>query len=430
MSHQTDIAPRAVDDAVADQIQSNERFTGVGVNVVVTTLAIVALVPLLFSPNFWQLPPWQIGLILLLWLIYIINGTAGMMLHEHFLRFPLAPYLYFGLQIVVMAGLLYFTRTSGGSMWILLLPVSAQSLSRSWPFTVIISLILIGLIWVFYFPNQPWQETLVDILSIGAAMIFTLIFTSIALRESAARGEIQRLATDLRRANHRLAEYAAQVEELATMRERNRVAREIHDNLGHYLTVVNVQIEAAKTVMDSQPDKAQDALNKAQNLTQEGLAAVRHSVSTLRESPLENQTLGEALEKLATELREAGLVTELHLEGESVARDPKIELTLYRAVQEGLTNVRKHARASRVDIWLKYTPEHVGLTVKDNGVGAKLPETHSGSFGLIGIEERVNLLNGRMEIKTAPQEGFQFTISLPQNEHSKMPTHAGGSDTR
>lgn len=414
MSQQTEITHAPTEETrMADQVQANERFTGLGVNVVVITLAVVALLPLLFSTNFWALPTWQIILVLLLWGVYLLNGTRGMMLHERFLHLSIAPYLYFGLQIIVMGGLLYFTRNTGGSMWILTLPIAAQSLSRSWPFTLTVCAILLGLIWTTFFPNQTWQDTLVDLLSIAAAMVFTLIFTSIALRESSARSEIQRLATDLREANHRLAEYAAQVEELATMRERNRVAREIHDNLGHYLTVVNVQIEAAKTVMESQPEKAQDALNKAQNLTQEGLTAVRRSVSALRESPLENKTLPEALEGLALELREAGLVTELTIEGEPSGRDPKIELTLYRAVQEGLTNVRKHARASRVDIGLRYTPEETILSVKDNGVGANNLEDNNGRFGLVGIQERVQLLDGRMAIQTAPNQGFQFTITLP-----------------
>jgi signal transduction histidine kinase len=198
------------------------------------------------------------------------------------------------------------------------------------------------------------------------------------------------------------------------MRERNRVAREIHDNLGHYLTVVNVQLEAAKIVMHSQPARAQDALDKAQALTQEGLAAVRHSVSALRESPLENRTLAEAIASLTAELRESGLVTELTIEGEPGIRDPKIELTLYRAVQEGLTNVRKHARASRVDVSLRYLPQEIRLTVQDNGVGTQLSEESNGRFGLIGIQERVQLLNGRMQITTAPQQGFQFIITLPR----------------
>lgn len=413
MSQQTEITHASPETIVANQIQANERFTGVGVNVVVITLAIVALLPLLFSTTFWALPTWQIVLTLLVWGLYLLNGTSGMMLHERYLYLPIAPYLYFGLQIGLMAGLLFLTRSSSGTIWILILPIAAQSLSHGWMSTAVVNLLLLGLVWVAYLRSESWQDTLITLLSIGAAMAFTLIFTSIAVRESSARSEIQRLATDLRLANHRLAEYAAQVEELATMRERNRVAREIHDNLGHYLTVVNVQIEAAKTVMHSQPDKAQDALNKAQNLTQEGLAAVRRSVSALRESPLENQTLAEALAGLATELREAGLVTELTIEGTPANRDPKIELTLYRAVQEGLTNVRKHARASRVDIGLHYLPDQTVLTVQDNGVGADLADDSHGRFGLIGIQERVQLLNGRMEIQTTPQQGFQFTITLP-----------------
>lgn len=419
MSQQTEITPRSAAETVNDQLESNDRFTGIGVNVVVIALAIVAVVPLLFSTRFWALPVWQIVFALLCWIIYVVNGTGGMMLHERFLNVSLASYLYFGIQIGTVAGLLFFTQNTGtGSVWILILPVAAQSLSRSWIFTAVISLILLGLIWLAYFTGQPFLETIVDLLSIGASMIFTIIFTSIAVRESSARSEIQRLATDLRTANHRLSEYAAQVEDLATMRERNRVAREIHDNLGHYLTVVNVQIEAAKTIMLSQPNKAQDALTKAQTLTQEGLTAVRQSVSALRESPLENQTLAEALEKLVEDVRESGLIADLLIEGVAATRDPKVELTLYRAVQEGLTNVRKHARASRVAVGLRYTPSQIVLTMQDNGVGTSLSAENSGSFGLIGIRERVQLLNGRMHIDTAPQQGFHFTITLPHPSSS------------
>ena len=327
MSNQTEITTHA-NKSVAEQIESNDRFTGLGVNMVVIVLSIVALMPLLLSSRFWDLPSWHIGVVLLLWTIYVVNGTAGMMLHERYIERWYVLYLYFGVQLIVTAGLLFLTRDLGGAIWVMILPVAAQSLAYSWAFTAVISLILLSLIWLAYLNGQSFQNTILDLLSIGASMLFTLIFTSIAVRESAARSQVQRLAIDLRQANHRLAEYAAQAEELATMRERNRVAREIHDNLGHYLTVVNVQIEAAKTIMLTQPEKAQDALNKAQSLTQEGLAAVRHSVSALRESPLANQTLAEALAQLAEEARESGLVTELTIAGDAAERDPKVELTL------------------------------------------------------------------------------------------------------
>lgn len=414
MSHQKEIQSRPGDPLLTAQIQSAEKFTNASVNIVVITMAVVALLPLLFDLDFWALARWQIGAILLLWLIYIINGTRGMMLHERYVNNTAAPYFYFGLQLTVMAGLLYFTRNVNGSIWILVLVIAAQSMAHSWRFTAVISIILMALLWLIYFPDQSWLDAIGNLLSIGAAMVFTLIFTHIAVRESSARSEIQRLATDLRQANHKLATYATQVEELATMRERNRVAREIHDNLGHYLTVVNVQIEAARAVMARSPDRAQDALGKAQTLTQEGLTAVRQSVTALRESPLENQTLAEALNKLVAESRETGLVTELTIEGSPASRDPKIELTLLRAAQEGLTNVRKHARASRVDIMLRHTPTETVLSVKDNGVGTAAADETNNSFGLIGIRERVQLLQGQMVIETAPQEGFQFIITLPQ----------------
>lgn len=415
MPYRSEIEPHPTDTAVVNDLEANDRFTNRSVNIVILTMALVALLPNLFDPDFWTFPLWHIGLFLLLWLIYVINGTGGMMLHERHIHNPYAPYLYFGLQIGVVAGLFLLTRAINSSVWILALPVAAQSLSRGWLGTAVVSTILLGLFWLIYLFDLPWQNVIENLLAIGGALVFTLIFTNIAVRESSARSEIQRLATDLRQANHRLAEYAAQVEELATTRERNRVAREIHDNLGHYLTVVNVQIEAAKTVMESQPAKAQDALNKAQRLTQEGLTAVRQSVSSLRESPLADLPLAVALQKLVAGSREAGLITELVIEGEPIVPDPNVDLTLYRAVQEGLTNIRKHARASRADIVLRYDPAQTTLLLKDNGVGSDTSQENNGRFGLIGIQERVQLLDGQMAVETAPNQGFQFTIILPRS---------------
>lgn len=163
MSQQTEITRASTDSSMADQIQANERFTGVGVNVVVISLAIVALLPMLFSTHFWALPTWQIALTFLLWLIYIVNGTGGMMLHERFIHLSLAPYLYFGLQMAVMAGMLVFSRDSGsGAVWILILPIAAQSLSQSRLFTAVISLSLLGSSGLPIFPiKRSWTQLLI-----------------------------------------------------------------------------------------------------------------------------------------------------------------------------------------------------------------------------------------------------------------------------
>ena len=211
---------------------------------------------------------------------------------------------------------------------------------------------------------------------------------------------------DLEKANAQLAAFATQAEELAMTQERNRLAREIHDNLGHTLTIVNVQIEAAKTVMDTDPDRAMDALNKAQELAQTGLAGVRKSVAALRESPVSNRPLSEAIASLVEEEQSGGIVTEFKVTGEPHPLEHKVALALYRVAQEGLTNVRRHARASRVDVLLDFQPDEVHLEVKDNGMGTA---EIAGGFGFLGIRERMQLLGGKVTINTGVGKGFCLT---------------------
>ena len=249
--------------------------------------------------------------------------------------------------------------------------------------------------------------------SLAPAYIFVIIFVRLWADAEEAREDAQKLANQLEGANHQLAAYVAQAEELATTKERNRLAREIHDSLGHYLTVINVQIEAARSIMDKQPEQASDALKKAQTLTQEGLASVRQSVATLRESPLGNRPLSTAIDDLVEEARNAGLVAEFEIMGSVRPLQPNAALTLYRTVQEGLTNVRKHARASRVDLTLDYgVAGEVCLIIKDNGVGA--PETNNGGFGLLGVRERLKLLGGKMVLNTTSGNGFELKVVLPE----------------
>ncbi len=180
-----------------------------------------------------------------------------------------------------------------------------------------------------------------------AAATFVVIFSRLALDERAARASVEWLAAENEVANGRLREYAAQVEELATTKERNRIAREIHDSLGHCLTVVNVQIEATRALLaNDDTARALGCLGRAQSLTQEGLAEVRRSVAVLR-APLRG-----AVAALIDDCRASGLDATFTILGASRALSPRVEFSLYRAVQEALTNVQRHARASRVDVTL------------------------------------------------------------------------------
>jgi signal transduction histidine kinase len=245
-----------------------------------------------------------------------------------------------------------------------------------------------------------------------AAIVFVVLFTQLAVNEQRARAKVEQLAAELSEANAKLRDYALRVEELAAAEERNRLAREIHDTLGHYLTAINVQLEAARAILEADRDRALDALHKAQMLAKEGLADVRRSVAALRATPTESRPLREAVQALAEECRAAGIRTEVVVQGDVRPLKPQAELTLYRAAQEGLTNVRRHAQASQVRLTLDYTSaDTVRLNVEDNGVGAA--EGAASGFGLLGIRERAQILGGQVRVHSRPGQGFTLEVEVP-----------------
>lgn len=251
----------------------------------------------------------------------------------------------------------------------------------------------------------------VSVAGFSLAVLFTLVFTQIAVSAERARGEVERLAGELKEANEKLREHASQAEELAATRERNRLAREIHDGLGHCLTVVHVQLEAARSTLGRDPDRADAAIEIAQSMNHLALQEVRRSVSALRSSPLQGRSLSDALRHLVEENRVAGMGAELAVLGEPRELPPPAASALYRATQEGLTNARKHAQPGSAHLTLDYRDVgRVRLTVADDGPGAD--QTTEG-FGLLGLRERAQLLGGSVSVRTAPGEGFALTVEVP-----------------
>ena len=250
-------------------------------------------------------------------------------------RFPAGTrnLIYFSVQIVLVFGI-GWTLGPGGN-WLMSLPLAAVAVDRlsprgRWP-------VYLGIVASFVLPIMRYsnlETALMNGLVISVALFFSVLVTQMRLNEQHARENAERLTRDLEAANRQLAEYASQAEELAATQERNRLAREIHDNLGHYLTIVNVQLEAARVTLDSDPARALDALTKAQDLAKKGLNSVRESVAALRVSPVENRPLGDAISELVTESQATGILTEFHLLGESRPVESKSALALYRAAQE------------------------------------------------------------------------------------------------
>jgi len=323
---------------------------------------------------------------------------------------------YFTVQIA-LAGLVYLTADQGhvpNLIWLVLLPPVAYAVFLlEWRGVTFVSLFMIAFLAASASRWQGLTYTVFAAVAFSFAVLFTIVFSLLAVHSEKSRHDVQRLATELEAVNRRLREYAVQAEELAVTRERNRIAREVHDSLGHYLTVVNVQLEAARTLESSDPARARAAIAKAQAFTQEGLQDIRRSLASLRASPLDNKSLTEALQELVSTGNGAGLPAVYELQGTPRPLASPAELSLYRAVQEGLTNARKHAQAGQVRVILNFqSADKTSVSVQDNGLGADL-EKAGGGFGLLGLRERAHLLGGTVQIESRPNAGFTLKLEVP-----------------
>jgi signal transduction histidine kinase len=349
-----------------------------------------------------SVPAWEIAVLVAVGAAYLVVGTYGFAICRRSGSL-LAGGGYFVVQLLLASALILLGGSSG-ELSLILLPLAGQSallLSLRW-MVPICALIYLTLVMPLILRSR-WVDAIAIAVIYGTGIVFVVVFTRVAASEREAR-------TALAEANQLLRDHASQVEELATTKERNRLAREIHDSLGHYLTVVNVQIGAAQAILDQDRPRALDHLSKAQALTQEGLAEVRHSVAALRAPPTESQPLREALAKLAAQWNVVGLRAEFVVAGRIRSLTPQVNLTLYRAAQEALTNVGKHAHATNVALHLDYRDSSVHLRIKDDGVGSN---NSKGGFGLLGVRERVQLLNGTVCVRTESGKGFALEVELP-----------------
>lgn len=268
--------------------------------------------------------------------------------------------------------------------------------STSWALAASLLFVVEGEVWA-----AAWHLPLRNRLGIGFAYVpalaFVITFSRLVLREREARLEARR--------------QAARAEQLGVTAERNRIAREIHDTVGHYLTVVHVQIAAARALLANEPSGADDCLVRAETLVRDGLAELRRSVGLLRSGAIAERPFGVALAGLVEECRAAGIEAALSVVGEARPLPPAVEFALYRAAQEALTNTRRHAQAKTVAVVVRYAAADVTLHVSDDGIGAA---TTDGGFGLTGVRERVGLVGGSVTVDTAAGRGFALEVRIPQ----------------
>lgn len=287
----------------------------------------------------------------------------------------------------------------GGGLPLILLPLAAQAvvlLPR--PLAAAMCILVIAgvsgnLTWV-----PAWPHWLRNIAQATAAVVFVVVYVGAAQRERDARQRAEALS--------------AEVAQLATANERNRMAREIHDTLGHYLTVIHVQLEAARAVIGADPQRGMLAVTRAQALAKDGLTAVRQSVKALREDA-RIHGIEEQISSLVESIRDERFSATFSISGTPRPVSAAVALALHRTTLEALTNVRKHAEAANVDIELAFRDDGcVQLRVHDDGKGA-LDAAAGTGFGLQGIRERAEQLQGTASYRTAPSQGFTLNVELP-----------------
>jgi signal transduction histidine kinase len=203
---------------------------------------------------------------------------------------------------------------------------------------------------------------------------------------------------------------------MAVAEERARIARELHDVVGHSVSVMTVQASGVRRLLRPDQDREREALLVVERTGREALAEMRRMVGVLRrpeEAPaLAPQPSLDHLSRLVEQAREAGLPVELRIEGEAIQLPAGVDLTAYRLVQEGLTNVVKHAQATRAEVFVDYGDGYLEVTVKDDGKGV-VGNGDGGGHGLVGMRERVSVYGGELDAGPQPGGGYRLRAKLP-----------------
>ncbi|MCQ3972646.1 MAG: hypothetical protein DPW09_04265 [Anaerolineae bacterium] len=260
-----------------------------------------------------------------------------------------------------------------------------------------------------------WLDALPFILLYGSSYFFVGSYASVTAQAEAARRESQTLLAELQTAHHQLQMYAAQAEELAVTKERNHLARELHDSVTQTIFSITLTAKSARILLERDPAQARVQLDHLQELAQNALTEMRALIFQLRPAPIEAGGLVAALRHHIASLKSRDRLTvALQVEGEQ-RLPPEQEAQLFRVVQEALNNVVKHAHTDEVVVKLVLTTDRVLLLVEDQGIGfnAAINEPGRETLGLSSMRERTEMMGGSFTVESQPGEGVRIRVEVP-----------------
>ena len=325
---------------------------------------------------------------------------------------------------IVLSTLLIFYIIIVGQMFqgvylLFMLVAQANAIIHPRPAIAFSLLLVAAFMMILAWSGASTEELVGTFIGLAIAMLFVITLSQVLLRYSEQTGRANALLAQLQQANAELQEMRQKEKDLIIAEERVRMARDLHDGLGHHLTALSIQLQAAEKMIHTRPIMAAEAIGNARGEVQAALKEVRQSVAALRETPVELNELPQTIARLVEECgHTTGLQANFEMTGEPADLSPTAAMTLFRTAQEGLTNVQKHAEAATVvRARLAYSAGHVSLRIEDDGSGA--PDCpppgseRSGRFGLAGLRERAGLLGGTLECGPRPGGGFYLLVTLP-----------------
>lgn len=379
-------------------------------------LSLALSVALAFSADSLPTSPWFVlGLslilgiwygVILIWLFPRIKEPRQAILPVIFLVgalvlwFPLARshWAYFitaSCFYGLMWGTLPFGLAVAGNILLTSLIIWIQALNRNQPVTLSIEFFLIGLF------------------VLGWSVLLALWMRSVMQESTERKGLIEQLQATQD-------SLAAAERQAGILQERQRLAQEIHDTLAQGFTSIVMQLEAAEEALPEETNPVRGHINLARDTARASLTEARRLVQALRPAPLVQATLVDALKRVADRWKqESSIQTDFTVTGEPQALHPDLEVTLLRALQESLANVRNHARAQQVNVTLSYMDNQVALDIQDDGCGfdpenpQSSPERVGVGYGLQAMRERVARLSGAVIIESAPGFGTTVAIQIP-----------------
>lgn len=346
--------------------------------------------------------------------------------------------------------LLPFAVSIGGGMYLVVFLLSLINSAFVWDFYIVFSvsiavfvgwraILAVSILALTIFAFQGllvWPPGGIALLSIagqaltlfsitGLFMLFQRLMEERFERNSLVKQLAQR-NTELEQAHRQLAQSVAQEQELAVLRERTRLAREMHDTIGHALVLISVKLEAAQRLRERDPERCDRELESTKQIARETMTALRASIADLRSPALEHEQISEAIDRTARELAQrTGLRVTCAIQVDIDHLPEAIEETIWKVSQEALTNIEKHAHASQVQALIRQQDGNLLLHIHDDGIG--FPQTVyqpekdgqpaysnlNGHYGLRGMLERVEAVGGHLTLHSGQERGTTIDVELP-----------------